>query len=61
MRELASYSPKRAGIAIVIELEKSSEADVLALLSAVETCLEANEIPSVRIDMDGRAYVLAPH
>lgn len=60
MRELASYSPSRERRMILIELEERSETDVLALLSAVETSLSANDIPSVRLDLDGRAYMLAP-
>jgi hypothetical protein len=60
LRELASYSPKKARRTILIELKEDSEMDVLALLSAVETCLSANDIPSVRIELDGRAYMLAP-
>jgi hypothetical protein len=33
---------------------------VLRVLAAVETCLSANEIRSVRVELDGRAYMLAP-
>jgi hypothetical protein len=60
MRELAAYSPTRSPKAIVIELEERSETDVLGVLAAVETCLNANEIRSVRIQLDGRSYMLAP-
>jgi hypothetical protein len=60
MRELAAYSPTRSRSGIQIELEERSEADVLGVLAAVETCLSANEIRSVRVELDGRAYLLAP-
>ncbi len=60
MRELASYSPTRTRHSILVELDGSSETDVLALLSAVETCLSANDIPTIRIELDGRAYMLEP-
>lgn len=60
MRELAPYSPTRESAGIQIEIEERSEADVLGVLAAVETCLRANEIRSVRIELDGRSYMLAP-
>jgi hypothetical protein len=60
MHELASYSPTRSRQSILIELDGSSETDVLALLSAVKTCLSANDIPTVRVELDGRAYMLEP-
>jgi hypothetical protein len=60
MRELAAYSPTRSRSGIQIELEERSESDVLGVLAAVETCLSANEIRSVRVELDGRAYMLAP-
>jgi hypothetical protein len=60
MRELAAYSPTHSRRAILIELEERSEADVLGVLAAVETCLSANEIRSVRVQLDGRSYMLAP-
>jgi len=60
MRELAAYSPTRSPRAILIELEERSDADVLGVLAAVETCLSANEIRSVRSQLDGRYYMLAP-
>ena len=58
MRELASYSPRRARHSVLVEFEERSETDVLAVLSAVETCLSANGIPSVRVELDGQAYML---
>jgi len=60
MRELAAYSPARSRRAITVELDDRSETAVLGLLAAVETCLTANDIRSVRIELDGRSYMLAP-
>jgi hypothetical protein len=60
MRELSSYYPNRAGRVITIELEERAEIGLLGLLAAVETCLSANEIRSVRIELDGHPYLLAP-
>jgi hypothetical protein len=60
MRELAAYSPTRSRGVILVELEERSEANVLGVLAAVETCLSANEIRSLRIQLDGRSYMLAP-
>jgi hypothetical protein len=48
IRELAVYSPKHSKRSILIELEERSQTDLLALLAAVETCLNANDIRSVR-------------
>ena len=52
MRELAAYSPARSRRAITVELDDRSETAVLGLLAAVETCLTANEIRSVRIELE---------
>jgi hypothetical protein len=60
MRELARYSPTRSSGTILIALEERSEADLRGVLAAVETCLNANEIRSVRIELDERSYLLAP-
>ena len=60
MRELASYSPTRSRRTISFELDARSETSVLGLLAAVETCLSANEIRSVQVELDGRSYMLAP-
>lgn len=60
MRELASYSPSRERRMILIELEERSETAVLALLSAVETCLSANDIPSLRLELDASTYMREP-
>jgi hypothetical protein len=59
MRDLAAYSPTRSRHSILIQLE-GSEADVLGVLAGVETCLGANEIRSVRVELDGSSYMLAP-
>ncbi len=59
MRELALYSPTRSRRAVLVELEERSEGAVLGVLAAVETCLSANEIPSVHVELDGRSYLLA--
>jgi hypothetical protein len=60
MRELAVYSPKRSRRSILLELDERSHTDLMALLAAVETCLAANNIRSVRVELDGRPYMLAP-
>jgi hypothetical protein len=60
MRELAAYSPTRSRSGIQIELDERSEADVLGVLAAVETCLRAHEIRSVRVELDEHFYLLAP-
>jgi hypothetical protein len=60
MRELAVYSPKRLRRTVVIELEERSQTDLLALLTAVETCLAANDMGAVRIAIDGEKYLMAP-
>jgi hypothetical protein len=60
IRELAAYSPKRTHRAILVELEERSETDLLAVLSALEKGLMANDIRSVRLELDGRPYMLAP-
>jgi hypothetical protein len=59
MRELAVYAPKRTRKAIFIEIDENSTLDLLALLSAIETCVSANEIRSVRVKLDGETYTLA--
>jgi hypothetical protein len=60
MRELSVYAPKQLRAAVLIELDDTSPTDLLALLSAVETCLMANDIRAVRIAIDGKAYTMAP-
>jgi hypothetical protein len=60
MRELAGYSPRCTRRAILVELEERSEVDLLAVLAALESCLLANDIRSVRLELDGRPYMLAP-
>jgi hypothetical protein len=61
MRELAQYAPKRSRRSVAIELDETSQADLLALLAAVETCLRASGIRSVRVEVDDHAYLLAPN
>ena len=58
VRELAVYSPKRMRLALLVELDDRSNTEVLAILAAVETCLSANDIRSVRIELDGHAYTM---
>jgi hypothetical protein len=60
VRELAVYSPKRMRRSILVEVQDQSQTELLAVLAAVEACLSANGIRSVRIDLDGRAYTMAP-
>ena len=60
MRELAAFGPKRRRLVIRIELGEREEAVLLACLSALETCLLANDIPSVRIELDDKPYILEP-
>jgi hypothetical protein len=60
VRELAVYSPRRWRRSVLIELKGRSEAEVLGLLAAFETCLSTNDIPSVRIELDGGSYVMEP-
>jgi hypothetical protein len=60
MRELAAYAPTQSRGAVLVELDERSEAEVLGVLAAVETCLKAHEIRSVRVELDERFYLLAP-
>jgi hypothetical protein len=60
MRELAVYSPKRSRRVVLIELDEHLQTDLLALLTAIETCLVANDIGAVRIAVDGTEYVMEP-
>jgi hypothetical protein len=60
MRELAVYSPRRSHGTILVEIEERSEMTLLGLFSALDTCLSANDIRSVRIELDERSYMLAP-
>jgi hypothetical protein len=59
MHELAAYKPKRAEGFVLFELEDDSQKDVLALLFSIEKCLIANDISSVRVELDGENYLLA--
>jgi len=60
MRELGVYSPARVGLIVAIEVDERSEAALLAVLSALEQCLLANDIRTVRLELDGRPYTMAP-
>jgi hypothetical protein len=60
MRELSVYAPKRSRRVVLIELADQSPTALLALLSAVETCLSANDIPSVQVELEGKPYMMAP-
>jgi len=60
MRELSVYAPERRRRSVLIELESPSANDLLALLSAVETCVSANDIMSVQVELDGKRYLLEP-
>jgi hypothetical protein len=60
MRELLVYSPSRSRRTLLIELSADQpERQLLGLLSAIETCLIANDIATVRVELDGRPYLLA--
>ena len=59
VRELSVYSPNRLRNGVAIELEGASPTDLLALLTAIETCLTANDIRAVRIAIDGKRYMMA--
>jgi hypothetical protein len=59
VRELSVYLPKRLRSVVAIELERTSPTDLLALLTAIEMCLTANDIGAVRIAIDGKRYMMA--
>jgi hypothetical protein len=46
VRDLAVYSPQRLCRSVLIELEHRSEAELLGLLAAIETCLPATTFPT---------------
>ena len=56
VRELAVYAPRRVRRAILIEVDDGSTVDLLALLSALETCVAANDIRSILVELDGQKY-----
>jgi hypothetical protein len=58
VRELPVDASRRFRRSVLIELRNRSEAEVLGLLAAVETCLNANDIPSVRVELDDHSYVM---
>jgi len=59
MGELAVYAPRRVHDGICVEIDERSTMDLLALLSAIEACIAANDIRSVGIELDGQKYMLA--
>jgi hypothetical protein len=58
MRELAEFGPRRKRLSIQIDIDERAESALVAALSGLETCLLANDIPSVRVDLDGKPYLL---
>jgi hypothetical protein len=60
MRELAPYSPIQLHRAIIIDLQDRPDADVLDILTTLETCVTAHNIPSARVELDGLRHRLAP-
>lgn len=60
LRELSAYSPRRSHRLLVIQLGADSHSELMPLLAAVETCLSANDIRSVRIEIDGNTYMMTP-
>jgi hypothetical protein len=61
VRELASFSPTQERRVIKVGLDAAAPtSDLFAVLGAVDECLRTNGIPSVRISLDGRSYLLAP-
>jgi hypothetical protein len=57
---LAAYSPMQSKRTLMVDLEGDlSEQGLLGVLSAIETCVNANDIMSVRVELDGRPYLLA--
>lgn len=58
--ELAAYSPVLMDGAVVMELQRTSHSDLPAILNAAERCLEENDIPSVKIEIDGKGYLMTP-
>ena len=59
VRELAAHRPKRLHRSVLVELPEDSQTELLALLSALEACLESNDIRRVRLQLDGQNYTLA--
>jgi hypothetical protein len=60
MRDLYVYAPRSSRSAVAVELDGTSQTELLALLTAVETCLAANDIDAVRIAVDGKSYMMSP-
>jgi hypothetical protein len=59
MRELTACAPTRSGRVITVQLDERSGTAVLSLFAAIETCLAANDIRSVHVELDGHSYLLA--
>ena len=58
-RELASYLPKQSEKTLWIDLSPDDPGSYLGdLPSAIETCLASNDIPTVKVKLDGNAYLL---
>jgi hypothetical protein len=58
MADPAKYAPTREGRAVAIELEHMAHTHLLPVLSAAESCLEENSIPSVTVEIDGKSYLM---
>lgn len=60
MRELADYAPIQSRETVRIDLDgDQSNKRLLGVLSAIETCVNANDMRSVKVELDGRPYLLA--
>ena len=58
MQELAVYTPERRQRAVVLELQDASHNDLLGVLNVAERCLAENDIPSVKVEIDGKRYLM---
>ena len=59
-RALSSYAQRRQrrrSLWITLPEDQSGK-NLADLLGAIETCLTANEIPTVRVNLDGKSYLL---
>lgn len=57
---LTAYAPMQSKRTLMIDLDGDlPQQRLLGLLSAIETCVNANDIMSVRVELDGRPYLLA--
>jgi hypothetical protein len=48
------YVGSRLGSTILVEVDEGSTSDLNALLSAIEKCIGANDIRSIRVELDGQ-------